>query len=546
MASLKDSEEPLGVSGSDRHQNADIVVLNSITKSFGETRAVRGVSLTARAGEIHAIVGENGSGKSTLAKIISGALPPDSGQLRVLGQAPRNPREALQLGVTMVFQEVLVADGASVLDNLFIGLDGFAFAKYSKREKLNLVEAWLPKLFDSEIDVDEDISTFPLSVRQWVVITRALLSDPRVLILDEATAPLDRAGVDRLYIELARLRDEGVCVLVVTHRIAELTTFADRATVLRDGTCVGTLDRAELNEESLLQLMTGETVTEAAHHGTRFSRVPSRSAAVPPDDESLRVRGVKLSVSAPATDLDLRRGEILGLIGLEAQGQERFVEVIAGIQAPVSGEVSVKRGPDGYVPVREQEDAQRAGIAYIPGDRKLEGLFPNLSVFENFGVPLYRSERRFGFIRRRRVGGLFAKEVERLSIAYQRRSSGINSLSGGNQQKVIIGRSLALAPSVLVLNDPTRGVDISTKREFYALLGQLVESGTSVLFLSNEIEEFVGLCDRVAVFRDESVYTILEGADIAIDSILNAMFGYSTDGGADDIVSEPCVGFDSV
>ena len=544
MSAISDGKSYLDVGEHDREREPDIVTLRSISKSFGETKAVRGVSLSAGAGEAYAIVGENGSGKSTLAKIIAGALPADSGELLVLGKTPRSPRGALQLGVAMVFQEVLVADGASVLENLFIGLDGFAFSKSSKSEKMRRVGAWLPKLLGFEIDLQEDISAFPLSVRQWVVIARALLSNPRVLILDEATAPLDRASVERLYAELARLRGEGVCVIMVSHRIAELTAFADRAMVLRDGANVGTLDKADLNEDSLLRLMSGETVTQARHR-TQFHETGNHSAVATPESELLRGRGVKLSATAAAIDLDVYPGEILGLIGLEGQGQEKFLQVVAGIESPLAGEVTVRREPDGYVRVRQERDAQGAGIAYIPGDRKREGLFPNLSVFENFGLPLYRREKRLGFIRGRRVHDMFIEEVERLSIAYRRRSSSINSLSGGNQQKVIIGRSLATSPSVLALNDPTRGVDISTKRDFYTLLGRLASSGKGVLFLSNEIEEFVGLCDRVAVFRGDCVLTVLEPTDIKIDVILSAMFGYLGDGSKPDVGTEPWVASDA-
>jgi len=516
----------------------DVVILRSIGKSFGETIAVREATLSARAGEIHAIVGENGSGKSTLAKIVAGVLPPDSGDLAIFGKAPRSPRDARQLGLAMVFQEVLVAEGASVLENLFVGHDGFAWSKLSKREKISRANALLPRLLGSEIDLKEDIAAFPLSVRQWVVIARALLSNPRVLILDEATAALDQASVERFHAELLRLREEGVCVIVVTHRIAELTAFADRATVLRDGFNVGTLNRGDLSEDNLLRLMTGETATRV-HQRTESLEAASDLAASHPESALLRARGMKLSAIAAPIDLDLRAGEVVGLIGLEGQGQVDFVRVLAGIQPPIAGEVLVRREEDLYVPVRGAKSAQEAGIAYIPGDRKLEGLFPNLSVFENFGLPLYRREKRLGFILRRRVHEMFTEQEKQLSVVHGGLSAPIGSLSGGNQQKIVIGRSLATSPSVVVLNDPTRGVDVSTKREFYDLLERLSSSGKGVLFLSNEIEEFIGLCHRVAVFRDDSVLTILEGHDIRIDAILSAMFGYLDNGRQDTAGMKP-------
>ncbi len=497
------------------------VIARSISKSFGETRALRSVSLSARPGEIHAVVGENGSGKSTLAKVIAAVLPHDSGEFKVFGKTPKSPSAARALGLAMVFQEILTAPGASILDNLYVGSDRFFRARLSEQEKRRRAAELLPRLLGFEIDLRATTESLPLSVRQWLVIARALLSAPRLLLLDEPTAALDRESANRLYDELAHLRSDGVCILVVTHRIAELVAFADRVTVLRDGANAGLLEKSEINEERLLRAMSGEEPIEVAACAEPSSCVTARRL--------LRVSDVKLAPNCDAINLDLHAGEILGLVGLEGQGQARFLRAISGIWQPHSGEIKAVAGDASEAPIQNAKNAEKAGISYISGDRKQEGVFPNLSIIENFGMPLFRHSRRVGFINYRSIGRMFLDQAARLSIRYSRVKAPISSLSGGNQQKVLIGRSLAMSPSIIALNDPTRGVDISTKHDFYDLLRQLAADGKGVLFLSNEIEEFMGVCDRVAVFRNASVFTVLSGTEVNPDRILAAMFGYSSE-----------------
>ena len=499
----------------------DVVVLTDVSKSFGETHALRSCSFVGRAGEVHAVVGENGSGKSTLAKVLAGVIPPDEGNVSVCGGTPNSPRAAHKLGLAMVFQEILIAEGGTILDNLFLGHDGLLRPRMSQREKRTRAQALLDRLVGSRMDLDANVDDMPLSIRQWVVIARALLGEPRVIIFDEATAALDHESVERFFGEVRRLKESGVCIVVVTHRIHELTTICDRATVLSDGANVGTLVGEEITEVRLLGLMSGQASTEVRHRAPR-ERV--REAVQGEAPELLAVSGLKLTAQADPIDLVVRSGEIVGFAGLEGQGQAEFIRTIAGIEKPIAGEVRV-RDESGQHSIDSAKAAERAGVAYIPGDRKLEGLFPNMSVFENFGVPRYRRASRAGFIEVRRVRSMFVEEIDRLSIRLGRQDDPINSLSGGNQQKVVIGRSLAASPRVVALNDPTRGVDIATKHDLYDLLRGLSKDGRVVLFLSNEIEEFEGLCDRVAVFRSGSLFTVLSGEQVVDETILAAMFG---------------------
>lgn len=500
----------------------NLVEVREVSKSFGETHALRGCSFSARGGEVHAIVGENGSGKSTLAKLLAGVLHPDCGSVRVNGKAPENPHTARAIGIEVVFQEVLVAEGGTVLDNLFIGDDGMFRARLSQRQKRARARALLDGLVGVRVDLDALIDELPLNTRQWIVIARTLINQPRLAVFDESTAALDHSSVERFFEVVRGLKAAGTCVLIVTHRIHELTAICDRATVLSDGVDVGTLAGAEIAEAPLLALMRGGAPCEAVR--PMEAKRPARRTR-PLAEAALVVSKLRLSPQADPIDLVVRVGEIVGLAGLEGHGQVAFIQTISGIRRPVSGHVHVERGGTRYV-IDSVKMADRADLAYIPGDRKVEGVFGNLSVFENFGIACYRHTSRAGFIDRRRVARMFYDRVKDLSIRIGRVTAPINSLSGGNQQKIVVGRALASAPLVLALNDPTRGVDIGAKRDLYVLLQRLADEGKAILFLSNEVEEFVGLCDRVAVFRSQSLFGTLGGGEITAEAVLAAMFGY--------------------
>lgn len=495
-----------------------IIDVRGASKAFGDTQALRGCDFSAGRGEIHALVGGNGSGKSTLAKMLSGIYGPDSGSVEVLGGNPRTPAEASRLGLATVFQEVLVCEGLSVLDNLFVGTDGMFRARLKDEEKASRGRELLKRLVGRPVDLDQNVENLPLDQRQWVTIARALLRRPRVLVLDEATAALDLDGAETLFRTMTELKQEGVCVLLVTHRIAELTTFVDRATVLRDGQRVATIERTDVSEDRLLELMTGEEVEE---HGRERRR---RDGERQPGAVKLRAKGVRLSAHTDPFDLAIEPGEIVGVIGLDGHGQGAFMQALAGIAPPAAGKIEVA-GDGEDVPIGDERAAARNGIAYISGDRKLEGAFPNLSIFENFGIALFSRNNVFGFIKRGRIREAYRESVRALSIRTGRSGAPIGTLSGGNQQKVLIGRALATEPEVVLLNDPSRGVDIPTKRDLYDLLENLAEQGKAVVFLSSEIDEFLGLCDRVAVFRNGSLFNVLPTEKITTDRVLAAMFG---------------------
>jgi ABC-type sugar transport system ATPase subunit/ribose/xylose/arabinose/galactoside ABC-type transport system permease subunit len=449
-----------------------------LAKSFGPTTALRQATFELRAGEVHALIGENGSGKSTLVKILAGVHRPDAGQLH-LGQArlqARNPKAAIRSGIATVFQEVQSVPAQSVLDNLWLGQDGLLrrapIAQDQRRDKAAQV---LEDLLGTGLDLSALAGSLSLSQRQALAIGRALLRDPQILILDEATSALDVATRDRLFAKLGELTAAGKAVLFISHRMDEVTEIADRITVLRSGESVATLERADATPTRLVELMTG-----GAH-------LVQPEAAKHPEPGPIVIGA-----------LNLRKGEIVGLAGLEGQGQDEYLRALA--------------------------QHQNVRTAYVARDRRDESIFPPLSVRENFTAATLTRDRKAGLIFRSRAAARFAPYRDRLKIRLGRDKDPITTLSGGNQQKVVIARALAADPQVLLLNDPTRGIDIGAKRDIYALLRELAATGLAIVMLSTEVDEHLELMDRVIVFRDGEPAAELPGTALTRTAIVSEFF----------------------
>ena len=525
-ASTAPSGPPGGAVAAQPAAQADIAV-HDARKTFGVTRALDGCSFAAKLGEIHAIVGGNGCGKSTLAKVISGVLPVDSGYISVLGHTPTTPRDARLAGVATVFQEVLVADDCTVLDNLFVGVDGLFTRTLPAQEKYETAITMMRDLTGQDLDPDMLVGGLPLSIKQWITIGRALLCKPKVLILDESSAALDFDSTERLFAKMRQLRDAGSAILIVTHRIAELIRISDRATVMRDGRDVGVLEKSEITEKNLLSLMTGKSAATGTHGA------PAVAAG---DAVVMKTSNLRIWPKGPLVDFDLKYGEIVGVAGLDGQGQNEFVRVLAGVQQAEEG-VALARNAADFQPINDLGDADRLRVAYVSGDRKREGIFANLSIFENLALPLAAKTPKVplvNIIDWPSLSSVFDAMVEKLSIKHGFRSDKITSLSGGNQQKVLIGRAFALRPRILVLNDPARGIDVEAKRELYRHLRDFATQGNAVVFMSSELEEFIGLCSRVLVFRHGGLFETFASAEIHPDRILESMFGHSQHAGRPD------------
>ncbi len=494
------------------------VELTSVRKTFGPTVALSNCNLKAFEGEVHAIIGGNGSGKSTLAKVVSGVLIPDSGQVSVMGKAASTPVEARQLGIANVFQEVMVADGCSVLDNLYLGADGLLGSALSREEKVARARALMSELLGFELDLSAQVGTLPLSLKQWVTIGRGLLAEPKLLILDESSAALDYESTERLFAKLRQLKAGGTSIMIVTHRIPELVRIADRATVLRDGSDVGSLSREEITEQRVLELIAGPQSESAK----ASAPIPDRQDERP----VLRVEGGRIWHDGGAIDFKLFPGDIVGITGLDGQGQSDFIRALAGVSPMVSGLITVSTG-QGEQEVRNLHSARENHISYVSGDRKKEGIFPNLSIFENLVLPIYREYCAGGVlnvVNKHKLDPIFDWETAKLRVKRGSRDNLVTSLSGGNQQKVLIARAFAEKPRVLVLNDPARGIDVSAKLDLYQNLKAFAATGRAVVFLSSEIEEFLDLCTRVHVFRNGSIFHDFEPPFDA-NVILNATFG---------------------
>lgn len=502
----------------------ETIIVRNVKKYFGPTRALDGIDFSARAGEIHAVVGGNGSGKSTMAKVVSGILPIDSGSVSILGETPSTPAESKAMGISTVYQEVLVADESTVVDNIFMGSDALFSKTLSQDRKASRATELMRELAGESVDPYTIAGTLPLGLKQWITIARALVSEPKILILDESSAALDFDSTERLFSKMRDLRDEGTTILIVTHRIAELIRISDRATVLRDGRDVGVLEKEEITEKNLLALMTGDE-DAGSHHDHE---------APQPRDDTIALKADRISVwhNSGFFDFELRRGEILGVAGLDGQGQDAFVRAIAGIEPVQSGIVQVADRHGEFHGVRTLSDAVNGKITYVSGDRKREGIFSSLSIFENMVMPLYREKKRAGFlgiIDWVTLGTIFNRETDNLLIKYGMREDRITSLSGGNQQKVLIGRGFAMRPDVIVLNDPARGIDVGAKSELYKHLRTVAEEGKSVIYMSSELEEFMGFATRVIVFRDGKPFDAFDGKTLDPKKLLEAMFG-QTDG----------------
>jgi ABC-type sugar transport system ATPase subunit len=499
----------------------DEVVLRvkHLAKAFGPTQALRDLSIELRRGEVLSIMGENASGKSTLVKILSGVHRPDGGTIELGGEPLpplHSPRQAQAMGVATVFQEILVVPQQSVLTNIWLGSDGLLRRHVSPEQRRARGHTALAELVESP-SLQVPVGSLALSDRQAVCVARALVREPRILILDEATSTLDVATRDRLFAVIRRLRAAGTGILFISHRMEEVEEIADRVTIVRSGEDVATLRRGEADVQRMVELMTG---TSRAEQDLR--QVPDASARVR-DDVVVRVSGVRLHRQAAPIQAEIRAGELVGVAGLEGHGQDRFLRVLAGVP-PADGEVLCLT--DGRErTLRSAADALASGIAYVPKDRRGEGIFETRSILENFQVATLGTDRRHGLLRRSITERRFDGYADMMRIVTGHRSNVITSLSGGTQQKVLIARWLATSPKVLLLNDPTRGVDVGTKNDIYGVLTDAASQGVAVVMLSTEVIELVELMDRVLVFREGELHRELRRGEFSSARLVASYFG---------------------
>ena len=499
--------------------------VTGLAKSFGPTVALRSCTAEFRVGEVHAIMGENGSGKSTLVKILTGVHRPDAGTLEIAGAAGslvtmpglRSPGAAIRAGIMAVFQEVLVVGSRPVLENAWLGADTVFGRHLSEADKRARASEVFAELLGTAVDLDAPAGALPLSQQQACAIARVLLREPRVLILDEATSALDVATRDRVFAAIGRRRATGMSTLFISHRMDEIGEIADRVTVLRSGESVGTLDRAKATPAKLVH-----ADDRCGQPGRRQERAPAaRTRRSPPNAYS----GCAICGCAQArhpSPSNCARARSWGSPGSRATGRTTSCARCGRVSADgrvlrVTGSVPT--------PIRSSRHAAGLGIGYVPRDRRSESLFAPLSILENFGAVTSRADRRFGLLSHAARRARLAHYRDSLGVRMGKPTDLITTLSGGNQQKVIIARWLAREPRILLLNDPTRGIDLGAKRDIYALLDTLAAGGVAVVMLSTEVDEHVELMDRVLVFREGTVGAVMERARLSRAALVSAFFG---------------------
>jgi len=500
-------------------QKEVVLSMRNISKTFPGVRALDHVDFTLRQGEIHALMGENGAGKSTLIKVLTGVEEFESGEIRIAGAEGaiinHSPQEAGEHGISTVYQEVNLCPNLSVAENLFIGREpkraGMIDWKTMNQKARDLLDS-----LDIQIDVAMAVENYSIALQQMIAIARAVDMSAKVLILDEPTSSLDENEVGKLFGLMGRLRAEGVGIIFVTHFLEQVYAVCDRITVLRNGALVGEYEIEKLPRVQLVAKMMGKDFDDLeAIKKTGESREQTGEVVID-------ARGIGHQGTIKPFDLEVRKGEVIGLTGLLGSGRSELARSLYGADKADSGELKVNGKA---VSVNSPLDAMMAGMAYLPENRKEEGIINDLSVRENLILALQAKKGMFHLLSRKEQEEFTDKYIQLLQIKTADRETPIRQLSGGNQQKVILGRWLLTQPDFLILDEPTRGIDVGTKTEIQKLVVKLAGEGMSVMFISSEIEEMLRTCSRMAVLRDGQKVGELREEELNQNNIMKAIAG---------------------
>ncbi|HZZ61166.1 MAG TPA: sugar ABC transporter ATP-binding protein [Roseiarcus sp.] len=495
-------------------QIAPLLQARDIEKSFPGVRALSGVSFEVKAGEVHALLGENGAGKSTLIKVLSGVYQPDGGAILIDGREVRfaTPEDAKRAGVATIYQELLLFPELTVAENIFLGHAPLAGGgRIDWREMRAKTEALLASLEINDIDPDQIVGALSVGHRQRVEILRALSHDARILIMDEPTASLTEVDVTRLFDIVRRLKGRGVGVVYISHRLDEIFAIADRVTVLRDGAYVGWRPVADTTSAELVQMMVGRRIDNL------FPKT-----VVPIGAPVLEARDIVRRPMTKSVSLSVRAGEIVGLAGLVGSGRSEFAQTIFGVTPAESGEIRLMGE---IVRIDSPESARARGIAYVPEDRGVQGLVRPMSVLHNFSLAALSALARAGFIDRAAERRMAEAGVKRFDVKTSSVDEIAGRLSGGNQQKIVLGKWLANNPKLLILDEPTRGIDVGAKAEIHRLMSELAGAGVAILMISSELPEVLGMSDRVLVMREGRLVGEFDRAHATSEAVGAAMMG---------------------
>lgn len=492
--------------------------MEEVYKRFGGVRALQGAHLEVNAGEVHGLLGPNGSGKSTLNKVLSGTVNPDQAQITIEGELVQisRPLDAHRVHVASVYQHLSLVPNLSIRDNLLLGTEisraGFIDQRASQDAAKKALEHFLPGL-DRGVTLNTEVSALSPGSQQLVEIAKAVGRQPRILVLDEATASLRRDQVELVFEMVRTLVDQGVAVIFVSHRLEEVRQICERATILRNGKTVATVEMDETSEAQLVRLMVGELAAEEEEIAEQ------RSEAVIFSEVRLKTKNLH-SAGLSGVNIEARKGEVVGLGGLQGQGQSELLHVLFGDIPKTDGDIILSEEPQQY---RTPRGGIRSGIALVPGDRSSQGLFMVRPILENLNIVSLKESTTAGwFVNLRKAKKRAAGEVHRLHIKIGSLADTVSTLSGGNQQKIVLGKWLMNQPEVVLLDDPTKGVDVGAKGEIYQIIHDLTTQGITVVINSSDDQELVTLCDRVFVLYEGKVVKTLEGAEVTQDNLVAA------------------------
>lgn len=502
----------------------EILTMHRITKNFLGVRALSNVDFTLRAGEIHALMGENGAGKSTLIKVLTGAEEFESGEIRISGinhpVINHSPQEAQNNGISTVYQEVNLCPNLSVAENFFIGREPKKFG-FIDWKTMNMKAKQALDDLGISIDVTLTLDNYSVAIQQMIAIARAVDISSQVLILDEPTSSLDDSEVEKLFSLMRKLRDRGMGIIFVTHFLEQVYAVCNRITILRNGELVGEFDVENLPRLKLVAKMMGKEFDDLAE--------VKRERTGDADKDQVKVieaKGLSCNGKIKAFDLNVCKGDVVGLSGLLGSGRSELARAIYGADKPDRGELKLNNKK---LKVRTPIDAMNAGMAFLPENRKDEGIIAELSVRENIILALQAQRGMFRLLSKKEQEEFTDRYIDILKIKTSDRETPIKNLSGGNQQKVILARWLLTNPDFLILDEPTRGIDVGTKAEIQRLVVSLAEQGKAVMFISSEIEEMLRTCNRMVVMRDLSKVGELSGNEINQENIMKAIAGGITE-----------------
>ncbi|WP_394180717.1 sugar ABC transporter ATP-binding protein [Yoonia maritima] len=510
---LDNTKQPIAARG-DTADLAPGLVLRGITKTFPGVRALGGVDLALYPGQVTALVGENGAGKSTLVKVLTGIYRPDAGDI-VIDDTPtqfQTATDASDAGVTAIHQETVLFDDLTVAENIFLG--------HAPRTRWGLIDWGTMRTQATEIltriganlDPDATLRELGIANKHLVAIARALSVQARVVVMDEPTAALSRAEIEELYELVDRLKSEGKAILFISHKFDEIFRIADRYTVFRDGEMVGAGMIADITENKLVEMMVGRPVGQV---------FPIRSTNI--GDEILRVAGYSHPTEFADINFGLRRGEILGFYGLVGAGRSEFMQALFGVTKPSKGAIKI----DGKIAIiRSPNEAIEQGIVYVPEDRGKQGAIIDLPIFQNVTLPSLGRISGNGFLKMAEEFSLARKYTERLDLRAAALDQNVGNLSGGNQQKVVIAKWLATLPKVIILDEPTKGIDVGSKAAVHEFMAELASEGLSVIMVSSEIPEILGMSDRVIVMREGRIVDEYDREGLTPEKLVRAAAGY--------------------